>query len=131
MARRKRKQVNRQVKERRILNATVARIVRSEPVIRVFDNRNLYQRKVLERAAKRRIALRKEFDRINAPRRFNRRVRAEVISQAFGLETYHKLHNCKQEWRKLLSWRSGQGSGRKRSQNELRNSKLSFIKKDC
>lgn len=131
MSRRKRKTVNRMVKERRLLNVALNNIVRSEPVIRISDRRNSFYDRKANRDKKRKIALRKEFDRINAPRRFKRRVKAEILAATFGQEIYHKLHNCKQEWRKLLSWRSGQGVGRKRTQRELRNNHTSFIKKDC
>lgn len=131
MSRKSRKRENQRVKQRRLYNANINSIIRSEPIIRVHDRRRSHMLRNRENVRRRRIAMRKEFDRINAPKRFTRRVIAEGLVTAFGLEAYHKFHNCRKEWRKLLSWRSGQGAGRKRSQRELRNNHSTFIKKDC
>lgn len=131
MSRRKRRNENVRVRERRLSKLAVANVLRLEPIIRIHDRRDSYQQRSLANTKRRQIALRKEFDRINAPRRYIRRARHEMLFNMLGGETYHKIHNCRQEWRKLLSWRSGLGSGRKRSTTELRNSKTSFIKKDC
>lgn len=44
---------------------------------------------------------------------------------------YRDVHNCNLEWRKLLSWRSKQGPGRKRTRRELKNSRRFFLSRDC
>lgn len=131
MSRRKRKSENRNVRNRRVLNAQLNSILRSEPVIRVHDRRDRYESRRISHLRKRKMELRKEFDRVQAPRRYQRKLYASAIANTFGEGVYKKVHNCKQEWRKLLSWRSAQGSGRKRTQVEMRNNKQSFTNKDC
>lgn len=129
--RRSRRKENARVKQRRLYAAAINNIVRSEPVIRVTDRRNNYETRKIQSEKRRKINLRKEFDRINAPNRYFRKRRNELLYDVVGGEVYHKIHNCKREWRKLLAWRSGQGGGRKRTDRELQNNKQSFIRKDC
>lgn len=66
------------------------------------------------------------------PRRQERQLKKSFLQKVLPKEVYHKVHDCKKEWSKLLSWRSAQGSGgRRRSRKELKNSKRSFDRKDC
>lgn len=67
---------------------------------------------------------------VHAPKRFDRMARMELL-KTVAPDVYKKTHNCRKEFSKLLSWRAAQGSGRKRSRLELRNSKLNFFKRDC
>lgn len=132
MARRKRKRVNQQVRERRLFNVHIDNIVRSEPVIRVFDRRDSYQKRKLRLQQIANDRIRRERNQFaSAPRRGLRKAIRSTQKAIFGSKVYENLHNCKQEWRKLLSWRSAQGGGRKRTVRELRNNKSSFNRKDC
>lgn len=67
-----------------------------------------------------------------APKRFARQVRKEYLRSVVTPVEYKKIHNCKREWSRLLSWRSAQGNGqRKRSERELQKSRLNFKRRDC
>lgn len=131
MSRNSRKRENQRVKQRRLHNAVINSIIRSEPVIRVTDNRNRYRQRRVAQIRTRRKVIKREFERVNSPGRFKRKLFNETLRVTFGEENYKKYHNCKREWRKLLSWRAGQGVGRKRTNKELRNNYSTFIKKDC
>lgn len=138
MRRKKRKQ-NEIVKQRRLYNAAINRIVNSEPVIRVTDRRDDYNNKRRENGARRELEKRLQkssFARKNAmramlaPGRAIRKRKIRILREVFP-SVYRKVHNCKQEWRKLLSWRADQGAGRKRSPRELARNHEQFEKKDC
>lgn len=93
--------------------------------IRVVDRRQAYNQKI-QNSIRRNHFIQQPL----APRRLARKIRNNILQKTFP-EAYQKLHNCKREWRKVLSWRSGQGSGRKRTSVELQKSKKSFIDRDC
>lgn len=131
MARRSRKRVNREVKQRRMYVSTINSIIRSEPVIRVVDRRRNYGIRRGNHLQK----MSEGFRRLSqpAPGRAQRSMRNARLRKATqgvpGL--YGKIHDCIFEWRKTLAWRSSQGAGRKRTQRELKNNKTSFMKNDC
>lgn len=104
------------------------RLTIREPFIRVFDRIARYEHRKMKHRADVRKALR--FSAMS-PRR-QARIRNNLFLRAvLPGPVYRKVHDCKREWSKLLSWRSGQGGGRKRTRRELRNNKRNFQARDC
>lgn len=129
MARKSRKQANRDVKQRRQYAAVINSIVRSEPIIRVYDRRRDFG----IRRGNFNKSISQGFRRLPkpAPGRIERKKRNRSILETYGKAVYEKFHNCTKEWRKTLAWRASQGAGRKRTQREMKNNKESFMKNDC
>lgn len=128
MARRKSRHTERSLSLRNQHMEMIDRIIKSEPYVRVVDRRNSYN----DRLQQHRARLRKQaILSMQAPRRQARVRKAQIMKTVLGNEGYKKLHDCKREWRKLLSWRSAQGSGRNRTSRELKNNHESFKRKDC
>lgn len=104
-----------------------------EPVIRVIDRRDRYNDRVNEH----RIRLRKQnnqrFLETYAPKRAARIRLHGSIRSIIGKQAYSQIHDCKKEFKTLLSWRSAQGGGakRKRSNRELKTNERNFYKRDC
>lgn len=103
-------------------------ILQMEPYIRVHDRRPSFVTRQRQHIARTRIAQKLMSQ---SPRR-QARVRQNLfLKSVLPKEVYKKVHDCKREWRTLLSWRAAQGSGRSRSIREKRNSKSNFQKRDC
>lgn len=103
----------------------------NEPIIRVIDRRDRFNRLLnihnhLVRKRNNQI-----FLEVHAPRRAARKKRHDAIRRAVGTEMYSRIHDCKREFSKLLSWRSSRGGGKSRSPRELRKNKEAFMKRDC
>lgn len=132
MARRSKRKVNAQVKQRRMYAHVINSIVRSEPVIRVRDRRRDYgiRRGNYEKAISE--GFRRLPQRVPgiAPGRRARVSRNRELQKA-NPTLYARIHDCQKEWRTTLAWRASQGAGRKRTQRELKQNKSSFMKKDC
>lgn len=131
--RRKNRDSNIQKSARRDYLNELDRIIRSSPVIRVVDRKARFE----DRRRQHVVALRRknklESIRTLAPQRYARKFRNELLERMFP-DAYYKFHDCRREWRKLLSWRKdqkGSGGGKARSPRELRESKQSFRKRDC
>lgn len=106
------------------------RSIVSEPYIKVIDRRIQYKDRRRARLQRKVIENRARFE----SRVLNRDVRQArnlFMQKVLTPHEYKSVHNCKREWSKLLSWRSGLGAGRKRTQRELQNNKQSFKRKDC
>jgi len=131
MARTKRRKVNERVRTRRLERAVISNIIRSEPVIRVFDRTSRYQDRKRQAEVKRKKQLKLSVLSQTAPNRYARKARHQALQKAIGQDAYRKIHDCKAQFRRLLSWRSAQGAGRKRTRRELQNNKSSFHLKDC
>lgn len=130
MARKSRKRENQRVRQRRLYGQSINSILRSEPIIHITDRRRIYSHRRRSKIRKETAGFRKHVAITAAPNRAARKARNYTLQVAFP-KVYEKVHNCKKEWGKLLSWRSGQGAGRKRSPRELRNNHSNFLKKDC
>lgn len=130
MARKKRRSVNSQVKQRRLLNHEINSIIRSEPIIRITDRRSDYGSRRRNELARITKGFARHIQITSAPKRETRKAKLRIAREVFP-EAYRKIHKCANEWRKTLSWRSAQGGGRKRTVRELRNNKSSFNRKDC
>lgn len=131
MARKKRRKVNDVVRQRRLDGLAIKHILRSEPVIRVFDRRADYQARVRVHQESFKKGVVRKHQVYAAPGRIRRRLQAMSLRRMFP-DSYEQMHNCTKEWRKLLSWRSSQGSGsRKRSKLEMNNNRNNFKRRDC
>lgn len=106
-----------------------SRLTFNEPVIRVFDRIGRYN----ERRSRRDNRIRKIAKlAAQSPRRKARVQQNMFLKSVLPKEVYEKVHDCKREWSKLLSWRSAQGSGsRRRSRNERQRNKAAFERRDC
>lgn len=130
MSKKSHKQRHRQniINQRNIAIRQIDSYLRSEPVIRIFDRVNKYE----QRKAAHTLDGRKLSKLLaQSPRRQARVRRNLFLKSVFPKEVYEKIHDCKREWSKVLSWRSQRGSGRKRTQRELKNNQQNFKKRDC
>lgn len=87
----------------------------------------------VRRAVIRRPSVNRRNSLVSSPRRAVRQT-TNLILKSIAPKLYTKVHNCKREWSKLLSWRSSQSSGgskKLRSKREMRASKSNFNKRDC
>lgn len=116
-----------------IAHRELARInsVLNEPVIRVIDRRGRYRDRLNQYRGVVRQRNRQIFLERNAPKRASRKRRHAILKRVLGDDAYHQIHNCKAEFRKLLSWRASRGGGKSRSHRELRKNKEAFMKRDC
>lgn len=106
-----------------------SRLTFNEPIIRVYpridayNERRYYNDRRIRKAAK--LAA-------QSPRRQARIQQNKFLKSVLPKEVYEKVHDCKREWQRLLSWRASQGNGsRSRNIRELKNSKRTFRKRDC
>lgn len=106
-----------------------SRSIYNEPIIRVFPRIDDYYSR--RDTAYRNMRKSAKYA-AQSPKRQSRVKTNLFLQKVLTKEAYETIHDCKKEWSKLLSWRSGRGnSTRRRTSKERITSKRNFTKRDC